>query len=67
MKDKSNLKEIAFAPNKERIQANAPLHPAWQSLIRYCVEMQHGEIGILKIQDGVPVLAEITRKKVKFS
>jgi hypothetical protein len=29
--------------------------------------MKHGEIERLSIQDGVPVLAEITKKKVKFS
>jgi hypothetical protein len=29
--------------------------------------MKHGEIERLRIQDGVPVLAEITKKKVKFS
>jgi len=28
--------------------------------------MQHGEIEKLKIQDGLPVLAELTTKKVKF-
>jgi hypothetical protein len=29
--------------------------------------MQHGEIERLKIQDGLPVLAELTKKKVKFA
>jgi len=42
------------------------LHPAWISLIRYCREMGFGEISQLKIQDGVPVMAEETTKKVKF-
>ena len=42
------------------------LHPAWRAFVRYCAELQHGEIEILKIQDGVPVLAEVVRKKVKF-
>lgn len=41
--------------------------PAWSSLIRYCAEMRHGEIEKLKIQDGQPVIAEITRLKVKFT
>jgi len=29
--------------------------------------LQHGEIERLKIQDGLPVLAEVTKKKVKFA
>ncbi len=43
------------------------LHPAWRAFIRYCIELQHGEIELLKIQDGLPVLAEVVRKKIKFS
>ena len=43
------------------------LHPAWRAFIDYCAELQHGEIEILKIQDGLPVLAEVTKKKVKFA
>ena len=43
------------------------LHPSWRAFVHYCAELEHGEIEILKIQDGLPVLAEITRKKIKFS
>ena len=43
------------------------LHPAWRAFVRYCAELQHGEISLLKIQDGLPVLAEETKKKVKFA
>jgi hypothetical protein len=43
------------------------LHPAWASFIKYCEALNHGEIEKLKIQDGLPVLAEITTQKVKFS
>jgi hypothetical protein len=46
---------------------DSSLHPAWSAFIRYCAELQHGEIAILKIQDGLPALAEVTRKKVKFA
>jgi hypothetical protein len=42
-------------------------HPAWSAFIRYCAELEHGEIEILKIQDGLPVLAEVARKKIKFA
>jgi hypothetical protein len=44
-----------------------PVHPAWTAFIRYCAELQHGEIELLKIQDGVPVLAEVVKKKIKFA
>jgi hypothetical protein len=43
------------------------LHPAWRTFIRYCTELRHGEIERLCIQDGLPVLAESTTKKVKFT
>lgn len=47
--------------------AEAKLHPAWEAFIKYCERLGHGEIERLKIQDGLPVLAEITTQKVKFS
>jgi hypothetical protein len=43
------------------------VHPAWLRLMRYCAEMGHGEIEKLKIQDGLPMGAEVTTKKIKFS
>lgn len=43
------------------------LHPAWREFIRYCRELRHGEVERLSIQDGLPVLAESIRKKVKFT
>ena len=50
-----------------RARTGAPgEHPAWQSLIRFCREMGHGEIERLKIQDGLPVSAEIVRKKIRW-
>jgi hypothetical protein len=44
-----------------------PLHPAWAELIRFCRELKHGEIENLKIQDGLPQMAEVVRKKVRFN
>ena len=44
----------------------ADLPPAWREFIRFCADLSHGEIERLSIQDGLPVLAEITKKKVKF-
>jgi hypothetical protein len=43
------------------------LHPAWCEFIRFCRELRHGDIERLSIQDGLPVLAEMTRKKIKFT
>jgi hypothetical protein len=37
------------------------IHPAWLAFVRYCRELQHGEIDCLKIQDGLPV-----RRKSRF-
>jgi hypothetical protein len=42
------------------------LHPAWLAFIRHCRDLGFGEISQLKIQDGIPVMAEETKKKVKF-
>ena len=42
------------------------LHPAWREFIRYCRDLGHGHIERLSIQDGIPVMAEVTVKKVKF-
>lgn len=43
------------------------LHPAWFTFIRFCEELGYGEIDRLSIQNGLPVLAETTKKKVKFT
>jgi hypothetical protein len=43
------------------------VHPAWARLMHYCVELGHGEIEKLKIQDGIPVIADVVREKVKFT
>ena len=43
------------------------IHPAWYSFIKYCETLRYGEIDKLKIQDGLPMLAEEVKKKIKFS
>jgi hypothetical protein len=43
------------------------IHPIWCSFIKYCEDLRYGEIERLKIQDGLPMLAEAVKKKVKFS
>jgi hypothetical protein len=39
----------------------------WARLIRFCQQLCHGEIEKLKIQNGVPVIADIVHEKVKFT
>ncbi len=50
-----------------RVEDPSRVHPAWQAFMRYCRELRFGEIEQLKIQDGLPLLAEVTKKKVKFT
>jgi hypothetical protein len=62
--------------NGKRNKAHAGVMPAvqlddlpegWQTFIRFCQQLRFGEIERLRIQDGVPVLAETVQKKVKFT
>ncbi len=46
--------------------ARSSLHPSWVAFVRFCEKLRHGDIERLRIQDGLPVLAEVTTKKVKF-
>ncbi len=50
-----------------QLESAGPLHPAWIEFIRFCRQLRHGEIDRLRIQDGLPVLAETVRQKVKFT
>jgi hypothetical protein len=43
------------------------IHPAWYSFIKYCETLRYGEIDKIKIQDGLPMIAEEVKKKIKFS
>ena len=45
---------------------SANLGAAWLAFIRYCQQLGYGEIEKLKIQDGMPVLAEQAVKKIRF-
>jgi hypothetical protein len=47
--------------------AGTNLHSSWLQFIRYCSELGHGEIEKLKIQDGLPMIAEQAVKKIKFA
>jgi len=43
------------------------IHPSWLALIELCRDLGYGEIERLSIQDGLPVLAETVKKKVRFT
>jgi hypothetical protein len=43
------------------------IHPAWYSFIKYCESLRYGEIDKIKIQDGLPMIAEEVTKKIKFT
>ena len=65
MNHRSGFQDATTPTTGERFAVNS-LHPAWRALVRYCADLRHGEIEQLKIQDGLPVLAEVTRKKIRF-
>ncbi len=44
-----------------------PIHPAWLSFMEYCNSVRSGEIETLKIQNGLPVMAEEVKRNVRFS
>lgn len=56
-----------FYPKNEFRQGRLlRIHPLWYSFIKYCEELGFGEIERLKIQDGLPMMAEKVSRKVKF-
>jgi len=71
MSGNSMLKDVRIRLNGDgseirSSEAASNLRPAWKEFVRFCEELQYGEIERLKIQDGLPVLAEVTRRKIKF-
>jgi hypothetical protein len=50
-----------------RVSRFEQLHPSWLTFIDYCAELQHGQIERLKIQNGLPILAEVIKEKIKFT
>jgi hypothetical protein len=45
----------------------ASLHPFWEALIRYCADMQFGELEKVRIQNGLPTAVEVIRTKVRLA
>lgn len=62
-----NLQPGDGQPASPARAGNEDLCGAWLAFIRYCRQIGHGEIERLRIQDGLPILAEVTKKKVKFA
>ncbi len=56
------MKVVPVDPEDE----GSELHPAWQALIRYCRDLGHGQIEHINIQDGLPVSAEVIKKKIRW-
>jgi hypothetical protein len=52
MKNGNGFEKTGMMLSRPNSLSDASLHNAWQVFIRYCAEMQHGEIERLKIQDG---------------
>jgi hypothetical protein len=43
-----------------------PKRKQWEKFILFCEQLKFGEIEKLKIQDGVPMIAEKVTARVKF-
>jgi len=66
---RSTIRQIEPESKNSSVRTRPPapgLHPTWLSLIRFCHDLGFGEIERLKIQDGLPVSAEVVRKKVRW-
>jgi len=59
-------KDVQYSEKEKGTNRHVPIHPAWHSFIVFCKSMGYGEIEKLKIQNGLPILAEEARKKIKF-
>ena len=63
----TNHKEVArMVENSHQNKRDIKIHPAWLALMRHCQEIGFGEIERLKIQNGVPVMAEKSIQRIKL-
>jgi len=55
--------------SEERISnfRTVSLHANWCDFITLCERLDFGEIENLKIQNGLPMVAEVVKKKINFS
>ncbi len=54
-------------PTVSSLRQGRGVHPTWQAFIELCRQIGYGEIERLSIQDGLPVLAETVKRKVRFT
>ncbi len=60
-------RELKKSEDKLNNIRSAYLHANWCDFITLCEKMGFGEIVNLKIQDGLPVVAEVVKKKINFA
>ncbi len=60
-------KEVKKSDEKISNFRNVYLHANWYDFMSLCEKIGFGEIENLKIQDGLPVVAEVVKKKINFS
>lgn len=60
-------REVKKSEEKFSSFRSVHLHANWCDFITLCEKLGFGEIGNLKIQDGLPMVAEVVKKKINFS
>lgn len=58
--------DVASSETLSDRRLNIWVHPLWNSFILFCEGLGYGEIEKLQIQDGLPVLALMVKRKIKF-
>jgi hypothetical protein len=67
------LSELNRGMKEKKMNESSPknryihIHPIWYTFIKYCESVKFGEIESLKIQDGLPMVAEGIKKKILFA
>ena len=60
-------KEIQKHEEKLNTLRSVYVHANWFHFITLCEKLDFGEIENLKIQNGLPVVAEVVKKNINFS
>ncbi len=68
MRERTDIMSKGIRQSSENIGQSGLtyIRPAWYSFIKYCETLKYGEIDKLKMQDGLSVLAEEVKGKIKF-
>ena len=62
----SPKQEVDPANEHKGRQTILSLPPEWRSFLSFCERLGNGEIHELKIQDGLPVIAQAVTRRVRF-